>query len=284
VAHSRSCRSSGAGKRIFGILAVGAVAAVAVSLFTASSKPRVSPAPVPEKMAGMSPKRLQAHASDNAIVSGAAAAQNALAVRDNPDEAANPTVRVSINAPNTPLPPQPPPPAVRSDVSNSGKPGPAIKLSVRNENPEESREKAINEALLVAQRQIAEHLRNLDPPINDRPSIETIRAEYLRSDTVAIEQVTDKDLIAKWQAAGVGANRMHAHLDIEVSEDQVRKLRSVDRLGSAGWLAALAFAAVTALFGFLRVDGWTKGYLTTGLAVAFAGAVGAAVVLFFSAR
>ena len=280
MAHSRSCCSSGAGKRIFGILAVGAIAAVAVSLFTAGSKSRVTPAPVPAKMAGMRAKELQAHASYNGIVAGAEAAQNALAVReakDDPTFNPNPTVPVSIRAPQAPQP-------ITPDPSRTGKVNPAIKLSVQNANPEASREKAVNEALFVAQKQIADHLRNLDPPIEETPSIETIRGEYLRSDTVAIKQVTDKGLIEEWKAANVESNRMYAHIDIEVSEDQIRKLRAGQRLESAGWLAALAFALVASLFGFLRVDGWTKGYLTTGLAVAFAGAVGAAVVLFFSAR
>lgn len=277
MAHSRSCCSSGAGKRIFGILAVGAIAAVAVSLFTSSSKPRVQPTPVPEKMAGMSPKRLQAHASDNGIVAGAAAAQNALALKDTKDEPTinpNPTVHVSVRTPQ-PLP---------TDSAHTGKPNLAIKFNIRNANPEASREKAVNEALLEAQKKIAEHLRSLSPPIEETPSLETIRSEYLRSDTVAIEEVKDPELIRQWEEAKVESKRMHAKIDIEVSEDQIRKLRVGQRLESAGWIAALAFALVAALFGFLRVDGWTKGYLTTGLAIAFAGAVGAAVVLFFSAR
>lgn len=281
MAYSRSCCSSGAGKRIFGILAVGAIAAVAVSLFTASSKPRVTPAPVPEKMAGMSAKRLQAHASDNGIVAGAAAAQSALASRDTKDDTVNPTVHVSIKQPNTPLPPHavtPPEPTY------AGKTNPAIKLSVRNSIPEASRDKAMHEALLLAQKQIIDHLRALDPPIEETPSIDTIRAEYLRSDTVKFTTETDKKMIEEWKTANVESNRMYAGIDIEVSEDQIRKLRAGQRIESAGWIAALAFALVAALFGFLRVDGWTKGYLTTGLAVAFAGAVGAAVVLFFSAR
>lgn len=279
MAHSRSCCSSGAGKRIFGILAVGAIAAVAVSLFTAS-KSRVQPAPVPEKMAGMSPKRLQAHASDNGIVAGAAAAQNALALKDTKDEPTtnpNPTVQVSVRAPQTPQP-------LPADLTHAGKANLAIKLNVRNANPEASREKAVNEALLEAQKKIVEHLRSLSPPIEETPSLETIRSEYLRSDTVAIEEVKDPELIRQWEEAKVESKRMHAKIDIEVSEDQIRKLRAGQRLESAGWIAALAFALVAALFGFLRVDGWTKGYLTTGLAIAFAGAVGAAVVLFFSAR
>ena len=66
-------------------------------------------------------------------------------------------------------------------------------------------------------------------PIKDTPSIETIRGEYLRSDTVAITTVTDKDLIAQWEAAGVGSNRMHAKLDIEVSEKEQTK-RLTDRI------------------------------------------------------
>ena len=38
-------------------------------------------------------------------------------------------------------------------------------------------------------------------------------------------------------------------------------------LESTGLVAAVAFVVVLALFGFLRLDAWTKGYLTGGLAV-----------------
>ena len=69
---------------------------------------------------------------------------------------------------------------------------------------------------------------------------------------------------------------------MEVTADQVRALRTRDRVGGTlrvfGALAAISLAG----FLFLRADEWTKGYLTRWLAVVavlFAGGAAAALYL-----
>ena len=62
--------------------------------------------------------------------------------------------------------------------------------------------------------------------------------------------------------------RIDVEYDVEVTADQVRHLRTRDRVGDTlrvfGALAAVALAG----FLFLRADEWTKGYLTYWLAMA----------------
>ena len=62
--------------------------------------------------------------------------------------------------------------------------------------------------------------------------------------------------------------RVDVEYDVEVTADQVRHLRTRDRLGDTlrvfGGLSVIALAG----FLFLRADEWTKGYLTRWLAMA----------------
>ena len=80
-----------------------------------------------------------------------------------------------------------------------------------------------------------------------------------------------------WRNDGLGENRQWAEVDVEVSDSQLRGLRGQQRTADGGLVAGTALAAFAALFGFLRLDGWTKGYLTTTLALAAAALVGGAV-------
>ena len=79
---------------------------------------------------------------------------------------------------------------------------------------------------------------------------------------------------------GVTGNRVYVEYDVEVTADQVRELRSQERSRSAlrviGVLAAVALAG----FLFLRADEWTKGYLTSWLAIAAVVLAGGAAAAF----
>ena len=57
-----------------------------------------------------------------------------------------------------------------------------------------------------------------------------------------------------------------------------------DRIAHRVRVRAAAFLVVAALYGFLRADAWTKGYLTGGLAIAAAAAAGGGVALLFLMR
>ncbi len=286
--HHHSCRPrrGGAGKRLLHILAVGVVAAAAVSVLRSRSERYVSPPPAPAKMAGMSPHRLQTYAADNGVLGGAAAAQRALATLPPPQGAdASRTVPVSVDLPRDR---DHGPAAVAAAARptpdrTAGKPAPAIRLHVRSDSPHPSRELAINDAVARAQDQIAEALRALDPPVAATPSWEKVRYQYLKPESVKEVQPSEADKAA-WAEKGIDANRVWAEIDVEVTEDQVRELRAEHRVGAAGWVGAAAFVVVLALYGFLRLDTWTKGYLTAALAAGIVAAAGAAVALLLLAR
>jgi hypothetical protein len=283
--HARPPRWGGAGKRLLYILAVGVVVAAGVSVFRARSDRYVSPRPAPAKMAGMSPHRLQTYAADNGVLGGADAAQKALAALPPQGPDANRTVPVGVNLTQThdhghaavaaggrPTPDR-----------ASDRPTPAIRLHVRSDSPHPSRELAINDAVAVARVEIAEALRALDPPVAATPSWEKVRYQYLKPESVKEVQPSEADKAA-WAEKGIDPNRVWAEIDVEVTEDQVRELRAEHRVGAAGWVGAAAFVVMLALYGFLRLDTWTKGYLTAALAAGIVAAAGAAVALLLLAR
>lgn len=280
--HSRS-RCGGAGKRVLYILAVGVVVAAAVSMFRGGSDRYVSPPPAPARMSGMSASKLQDYAADRGIVGGAVAAEKALAARPtHPDRIDDPNRAVPVSV-AVPRHPEPVAVAGRPAVDLSpGKPKPVIKLQVKSDKPYPNKDMALNDALITAGGKIRDALRELNPPIENRPGWEKVKAEYLRPESVRYIEPTPEQKQA-WAEQGEGriddVNRYWAEIDVEVTDEQVRELRSEGRVGTTGLVAAVGFVLVLALFGFLRLDAWTRGYLTGGLAVAVVAAAGAAVAL-----
>jgi hypothetical protein len=286
--HRQICpsRRGGAGKRILHVLAVGVVVAVGVSMFRDRSDRSVATPPRPKPMAGMSPRNLQAHAADNGIAAGAAAARRALAAPAvSPENETGPgrTVLVKTTVTRNPDPARMAAPDSPRPDSASGKPEPAIALRVRSDGAHPSRERAINDALLLAAAQIEKHLAALDPPITANVTADQVRADYLRPDSIRDIPPTPADKAA-WEEQGIDTDRLWVEIDVEVSEDQVRQLRAEQRLGSAGMVGAVAFVLVLAVYGFLRLDAWTRGYLTGSLAVGIAAVAGIAVAVVFLVR
>lgn len=271
----RCCgHNSAAGKRVFWILVVGLIVAAVISTSTGSNRRKsrsVSPPPQPEPMARMSAKRLQAHAADNAVLGGATAGQREYAALRQAEKAEPPTVPVSVIEPAAVAAASPAP-------ESSGRHQPAIKFRVRSSAPQPSKEKALNDALAVARLRLAEKLITLDPPVRALPTIEQMRAEYIRPESVVEIQPKPEEK-AEFAARGVDTSMVWVDVDVEVSDDQVRQLRSVGRLEKTGLFAAGAFVLVLGLFAFLRLDGWTKGYLTTVIGIGVAAAVVAAMAL-----
>lgn len=274
-----SVHKSAAGKRVFWILVVGLIVAAVISTSTGSSRRRVhsvSPPPQPTSMRDLSPRRLQTYAAENAVLGGANAGQREYAAIRQAEKAE--AVAVPVNADAEPVSVVVSSPAPESN----GKHQPAIKFRVRSEAPHASKEKALNDALSVARFKLAEQLATLDPPVRALPTVEQVRNEYIRPESVTEVQPKPEDKAA-WEAAKLDTNRVWVDVDVEVSDDQVRQLRSVGRLEKTGLFAAGAFVLVLGLFGFLRLDGWTKGYLTTVIGVGIAAAVVAAMALLVAA-
>ncbi len=279
--HRPPCRPrrGGAGKRVLYILAVGVVVAAAVSMFRGGPDRYVSPPPAPARMAEMRVSKLPEYASDSGIIGGAAAAEKALAARPpHPDGIGDPnrTVPVNVSVPrSTEVPRVAGRPAI--DLT-PGKPTPAIKRRVKSDKLYTNRDMALNDALIKAGSEIHDALRALDPPVEGRPGWSKVKADYLRPESVTYPTPSEADKKALAEA-GLDPNGVWAEIDVEVTDDQVRELRAESRTGTAGVAGAVGFVLVLALFGFLRLDAWTRGYLTGGLAVAIVAAAGAAVAL-----
>jgi|GEM_PF-758075 len=155
-----------------------------------------------------------------------------------------------------------------------------ISERVTTEIPYPTEAEADARALEDAQKLIVKKLAELDPPVDYVPPLAVVKNEYLKKDSRLVRLPTDaeKTELAKF---GYASDRKYVEYTVEVSAEQVRELRTrnrvADGLRGIGLLAGIALAG----FLFLRLDEWSKGYLTSWLALgaaALAGGVIAAVV------
>jgi hypothetical protein len=230
-----------------------------------------------------SAKAEQARRQAEAAAVGGAKAAAEFAARNNTD---GPIVAVSVQGPPTnPRPPAPPPP---SGPSMTTRPTPApprpveepvIRERVSSELPHPTAAEAEKDALEQAQRRIEEKLAELDPPVRHRPTVAEVKARYLRKDSLQPRPLSAEQK-EEYARARLRTDLVFVDCEVTVSAEQVRELRAQDRvllgLKVIGGVAAAALAG----FLFLRLDEWTKGYLTSWLAVAaFALAGGVAATL-----
>jgi hypothetical protein len=234
----------------------------------------------------MSLEKLQASTAATAAVAGAKAGQAELAAAERSKDGRGPFIVITAQTPavKSPTPPTPPtpapppipatppdifgPPVIREIAAKGAaeRTQPAISLNVRSDKPHTTREEGIQDALRVAQAEIQSTLAKLNPPVLTKPHLSTIRSEFIRKDGIHEEQLSAADKLAL-DNSKAGSNRMYVRLDIEVSEDQVRQLRAGERVSTGFQYGAVLFAALLAIYGFLRLDAWTKGYLTSWLAI-----------------
>lgn len=145
--------------------------------------------------------------------------------------------------------------------------------------PAATEAEAEDDALAQARDLVEQKLAALDPPVRHKPSIGEVRAEFVRKDsrTVRGPDAREKAILAEGDLVG---NFVFVEYDVEVTADQVRELRAQERV--AGGLRVLGVLTAVALAGFLflRADEWTRGYLTSWLALgAVALAAGTAAAL-----
>jgi hypothetical protein len=249
--------------------AIAAVLLAAVTGCGADMRPPAAPRPVDARRS--SPKELRETTAVNGILAGAEAGQRMLA----PAPPAPPTPRdVIVIAPKPPAPPEAAVASVRPAAGRTPDPRtPAIKLAVRSQKPQPTEPRAVEDALQVARIELMKRLQELDPPVIAEPSMTAMRTEYLKRHTTV--EPTD-EMKAAWKADGLKGDRVWAEVDVEVSDAQVQKLRAGGRVTDGLRVAGLLFAVALAAHGFLRLDAWTKGYLTGWLAAAAVGLVAAA--------
>ncbi len=214
--------------------------------------------PTVKPLARMSAREVSQQVAIEGILGGARAGQEILAKRQPNPNRETPTVYISTSAG----------PSLYNDpkvsISNvQGKhPHVAIRLErVRSEGAYRKREEAIADACRVARVRLADVFQGLQPRIDWLPPDFAIQNEYMLANSVR-EIAPDSDTKARWVANGLESDRMWVEVDIEVSEDQLRTLRSKQRITSISWYVGGLFAFLLAWLLFLKLDGYTKGYLT----------------------
>ncbi len=195
-----------------------------------------------------------------------------------------PPAASGVPAPNAvpPLPTGPPSPEV-----TKGPPAPktaartaaVVRERVVSTLPYATEAEAEDDALTQARDLIEKKLAALDPPVRYKPSIGEVKAEFIRKDsrTVRAPDAREKTIIAE---ADLGTNLVFVEYDVEVTVDQVRELRAQERVSSGLRVLGMLFAIALAGFLFLRADEWTKGYLTSWLAIGAVVLAGGAAAAF----
>jgi hypothetical protein len=190
-----------------------------------------------------------------------------------------------IPSPPTIAPPAPPAPAGPVALAPTPKPTPRPGQSavvrervVSFPAPEAEAEE---DALSQARELIARKLAELDPPVRYKPSVSEVRAEFIRKDSRQKRPFTPTPEQQKlYDDNKLAANFVHVEYDVEVTAEQVRELRSQERSWAALRVLGILVAVALAGFLFLRADEWTKGYLTSWLALAAAALAGGAAAAF----
>ena len=165
-------------------------------------------------------------------------------------------------------------PLVRSEARRTS----VVVISERivTEIPYPTEVEADARAIEEAQKLIEKRLKELDPPVEYLPPISVVRNVYIRKESrlVRLPSESEKNAIA---LAGYAEGRRYVEYTVEITGEQVRELRTRNRV-TDGLRALGAIAAVSlAGFFFLRLDEWSKGYLTSWLALA-AAALGGGIV------
>lgn len=206
-------------------------------------------------------KELQAGTAQSAVAAGANAGQKMLVATNAPVavKAVEPVAEPSIFKTAVTI--------VRHDAAAESKSGPLIRITgIRSDKPQANRERALTDALQVAQTRIQEQLLQLDPPVQAKPTLATIRHDYLKNNSVR-EVLPTAEEKEKLKASGIDANRLWVSLDVELTDAQVQTLRSGDRVSDGLRGSGILFTLIAAVYGFLRLDLLTKGYFTAWLAV-----------------
>ncbi len=158
-----------------------------------------------------------------------------------------------------------------------------IRERVVTEIPYPTEAEADDRTLDLAAEKIAQTLRKLDPPIEYLPSRAVVRNEFAIPNSRRPRSPSDEEIRAMTKAGIENANdHVYVEYTVEMTADQIRELRTRDRVGHGFRIVGMVSAIALAGFLFLRLDDWTKGYLTSWLAfvaVALAGGVVAALII-----
>jgi hypothetical protein len=238
--------------KVIGILAVVAVAGLFVGRPGCRGDVREAHTLPPKKpLAGLKARELQQQTAEYGIAGGVAdgmaaanAAKKAEALADEPAE---PKVT----------------PTDGGFVVSKVRSGRARVLS-----DEKNRDEAIQEVLKKARQVLVDQDRV--PPGEWKMTYDPAKVREVPPDEAEMNA---------WVVLKQDTSRRYLEIDeVTLSHDTLRQERAEARTAHAGFWFGTAFLALLAVYGFLRLDIWTKGYLTLVLGVVVGGVVVAAVV------
>ncbi len=189
----------------------------------------------------------------------------------------------------TPVPPPTPPePVVKGPPAPISRAHPgggalAVRERVVSVLAYATEAEAEEDALTAARELIEKKLGELDPPVRHKISVNEVRTEFLRKDSRTVRKPDSEEIELLIKAgASESDNLVYVEYDVEVTAEQVRELRAQERVGAGVRLVGVFMAIALTGFLFLRADEWTRGYLTSWLALGAAILAGgaAAAVLF----
>lgn len=138
--------------------------------------------------------------------------------------------------------------------------------------PEPNDPRARAECLEHARELLALHLARQKPPILRVPSSEWIDEHLVRS-----TEPGESRYFSEFRE-----DRYPLRLEIEMTADQLRHLRGEQRMIDAGKFVAGLFVCACLFSLFLRLDHWSRGYLTVPLVVGLlVGLGGVAIGVYF---
>lgn len=224
-------------RRVLWIVLAMVFAGIFVARF--SDKAAVQPPPPKKTLASLKPRELQDQAAVYGILEGAKAGKEAVA-------AAKSGVPVNAVVHTTDVGPSEP----KVEKTTRG----YRVLGAWSENPyvyPRDQTEAEEDAVRVATLRLSEELNGLTPVVEVTGTRVEQPSEQVRS---------------VWKANGLDPDRKWVVVDVQTSEDAIRVERSKQRFGQVGFWVGATFLVLLCGYGFLRLDMWTKGYLTLALA------------------
>lgn len=156
------------------------------------------------------------------------------------------------------------------------RPGPpaVIRERVVNRAPRRTVEEAEEDALTVAAERLTERFAEMDPPLQYHPKREEIRQEYMRRDSR--EVIPFRQRLSRGEpraqqlqpilpiiAGPDGPEHLFdVEFDIEVTSEQIRYLRSRQRLEATVPVLLLVMLIFFSISVWFRLDDWSHGYLS----------------------
>jgi hypothetical protein len=245
--HSKP-RKGPAGKVIVMLVLVGVVGLVVSRAGCNATVQQAHSLPAKKSLAKLKPADLQQQTAEYGIEGGAVAAMKVISaskqIATGPaDDAPEPEVKATRDG--------------------------FVVTRVRSVSPHvlpRDREQAIDEAKAEARRLLVE--QGKVPP-----------GEWKLAHGKVTDVPPDDKVREAWEKGGLGTDRGWVEIDeVTLASDTIRGERAKDRTAQAGFWFGTAFLGLLAAYGFLRLDMWTKGYLTLVLGVVVGAVVVAGVI------